>query len=103
MRRNAPHFLRRLPAPPATSPHSLLLLVVRRLAAQARERFADFYLETARRGPIVAAVGHFIREISLAFDEGAGLVVCVSIAVAVAELLHELGRCIAETQRHVER
>src|SRR6185503_20468756 len=93
-------------APPITSPPSLLrvvFLVVFRLAAQPRERLADLDLEAARDGPIVAAVGHFIREISLALHEGARLVVRVAIPLAVAELFHEPGRRIAEPQRYIER
>ena len=72
-------------------------------SAAPRQRLADLDLEAARRRRIVAPVRHLVRQIALAGGIGVRLVVRVAIALAVADLLHQPGRRIAQAQRHLER
>ena len=78
-------------------------LVVRGPRAPRRERLADLDLQTARRRHVVAPLRHAFGQIALAGRIRVGLIVRVAVALAVAELLHQPRRRVAQVQRHLER
>src|SRR5690606_39634808 len=65
--------------------------------------FADLDLEASRHRAIVFALGHAFGEVFLSRREGIGLIVRIAVALAVAELLHQAGRRIAQMHRDFER
>src|SRR5690349_17084203 len=90
------------PLSPRATSSFLLLDALVPFAAKSRERFPDLDLETAWHGPIVAAVGQLVGQISLALHERVGRVVCVLVALSVAQPLHEFRGRVSEAQRNVE-
>ena len=70
--------------------------------AQALERLADALLEPTRRRMIIAAIRHVIGKVALAGGEGLRLIVRIAVAAAVAKLLHESRRRIAQPQGHLQ-
>ncbi len=55
----------------------------------------DLPLESSRGGLVPARLAYTFRQVGFASGVGFGLIVRVSVQLAVAKLLHEFGRCIA--------
>ena len=64
---------------------------------------ADLQLQASRHGLVILARLKLFREVILTGGIGIGLVVGVAVFFAVAQLLHQLGRCVAKVQRHFQR
>src|ERR1700723_3519004 len=67
------------------------------------QSLADLDLQPTRRRHVVAPIGHVVGEVALARGVAAGLVVRIPIALAVADILHQAGRRVAQMQGDFER
>ena len=70
--------------------------------AQLRESFADLDFQAARHRRIQLGADQLVRHEPLAGRERVGFIVLVAIAGAVAEILHQLRRRVADVHRHLE-
>src|SRR6202789_1509444 len=62
------------------------------------QSLADLDLQPTRRRHVVAPIGHIVGEVALARGVAAGLVVRIPVALAVADVLHQAGRRVAQMQ-----
>ena len=67
------------------------------------ELLADLALESARHRTIPLLRAHIVGKISLSGSVTIGLVVRVTVLVAIAEFLHQPGRRVAQMDRHRAR
>src|SRR5690242_21536659 len=82
------------------SRHSLLLPVE---LTQLLQSLADAAFQPARRGLIELDGLHPFGKITLARSVSIGLIMRIAVRVAIAELLHQPRRCIAQVDRHRTR